>query len=165
MQHGLLRRRPVRLFGGRWRGWRFFSSTTNGIYRYGIAEFTQSGGMQWGRAFLLYVPAGGPSGVGGAKVSVSAKGLAGSIERRCRSNPSARRNRIDLAVTGPGGFSKTLKMGLCQLRGRPAISTTLNLPDPGNYTVTATTRKHHGTATFTVKPNRTGAVRVSLARK
>ncbi len=143
-----------------------FSSNAPGRYFFNTVAFTNT----WGNdghnlramAYLLYVPAGGPVGVGGVSLTVkSAAALSKNLTKRCKDgkNPKA-----TVTVTGPNDVAKTMKVGMCDLVKGGILKTTVDLLDPGAYTVTVQARKHSGQASFTIEQDTTKPVNVTLTR-
>ncbi|MGI9252531.1 MAG: hypothetical protein ACR2J8_02200 [Thermomicrobiales bacterium] len=110
---------------------------------------------------LLYIPAAGPAGVGGVEVNVSAGALGQKLGNRCE---AGRNPKAIVTVEGPQGFSKTLKVGACGLVKGGTHTRTLDLLDPGAYTVTVQAFKRRGQVRFTIEENTTKPVNVTLAR-
>ena len=141
-----------------------FSSTyVKGMY-FGSSLFTAvgSGIGSWGSSVLLYVPADGPAGVGGVSLTVKAKALSQKLVKRC--DKPGRTARATVTVTGPEGFTKTMKVGACALVKNGAMKHRVDLLDPGNYTVTVQAGKHSGEASFSIVQDRTKPVNVKLTR-
>jgi hypothetical protein len=142
-----------------------FSSTyTKGMY-FGSSPFIAAGnvtGSTWMSSVLLYLPADGPAGVGAAKVKMSAKSLSQKIEKRCAK--PGKTARATVIVTGPNGFERTLKTGVCGVLNGGIAKETLDLLDPGQYTVKATAGNRSGKASFTIEQDLTRPVNVKLKR-
>ena len=69
-----------------------------------------------------------------------------------------------MTVEGPHGFAKTLRTGICDIRHGGSVTETVDLLDPGEYTVTVHAGKWSGRASFTVEQDMTRPVSVTLAR-
>ncbi|MGI9252353.1 MAG: hypothetical protein ACR2J8_01295, partial [Thermomicrobiales bacterium] len=136
--------------------------TTKDVLYYGTSPFTAASSSTWDSTLLLYLPADGPVGVGGVSLTVKAKALSQKLEKRC-SKPG-RTARATVTVTGPEGFTKTMKAGACALVKNGAMKHRVDLLDPGDYTVSVQAGKHSGEATFTIVQDQTRPVNVKLTR-
>jgi len=136
-----------------------FSSTADGLY-FGTSKYSGATSNLNG-AKLIYVPAGGPVGVGGVEVHVSARKLGAKLAERCKAgkNPKA----IILAE-GPKGMSKTVKAGACALARGGTVKQAFDLLDAGVYTVTVTAGKRTGQASFTITQDTTRKLNLKLKR-
>jgi hypothetical protein len=137
-----------------------FSSTTSNGLHYGTSSFTAANVTIWKNSQLLYLPADGPDGVGGVSVKMTAKSLGKKLDKRC-DNPG-KTPKATVTVTGPNGFERTLKTGICRVLNGGFAKETLDLLDPGEYTVRATAGKRSGQETFTIERDRTKQVTVKL---
>jgi hypothetical protein len=140
----------------------FSSSYHNELY-YGTSQFSASSGF-WSDSLLLYLPADGPVGVGGVSMTVEAKAMALSQKLVKRCDKPGRTARATVTVTGPNGFTKTMKVGACDLVKSGAMQHRVDLLDIGPYTVSVQAGKHSGEASFTVEPDRTTRVNLKLTR-
>jgi hypothetical protein len=131
---------------------------------YGTSSFTAANVTTWKNSQLLYLPADGPVGVGGVKVTMSANRLNQKLETRCVQSPPNRIRAASVTVTGPHGFAKTLRFDVCTLSDAAAVAKTFDLLDEGTYTVTVQAGKHSGTASFTIVQDKTKTVNVKLTR-
>lgn len=122
--------------------------------------FTQADST-WANAQLLYVPAGGPVGVGGARMTISAPELTARMERRCARSETTPRARI--RIVGPNGMRKVTDFRVCRLRGDGVYRVLQDLLDPGRYAVRVRSGMHRGQASFTVEPDTTKRVSVAIA--
>ncbi|MGI9253844.1 MAG: hypothetical protein ACR2J8_08860, partial [Thermomicrobiales bacterium] len=135
---------------------------------------------------LLYVPSGGPVGVGGVSLEISPQKLSRKLQKRCRNHGMAVKALV--AIEGPHEFSKTMKGGACGLVKGGTVKTpvdlldaadypstaerrsphnvlyNVNLLDEGDYSVTVTVGKRSGQATFAIEPDTTKSVTVKLRR-
>jgi len=118
-------------------------------------------GTHWAYANLLYLPAGGPVGVGGARMTISAPELTARMEHRCARSETTPRARI--RIVGPNGMRKVTHFRVCRLRGDGVYRVLHDLLDPGLYTVRIRSGRHRGQASFTVEPDTTKRVSVAIA--
>ncbi len=111
----------------------------------GSAGFAMTANSQ---SQLLYIPAGGPTGVGSLRVR---PGLAPDRLRAACADGTAR--RASIRVRGPHGVDITRRIRLCG-RGRPVPRPLVTFPllDPGAYTVTLRTRTFSARARAKVSP-------------
>ncbi|MGI9254787.1 MAG: carboxypeptidase-like regulatory domain-containing protein, partial [Thermomicrobiales bacterium] len=143
-----------------------FSSTQSGL-SFGTTPFAGASSELYSDvnsadSSLIYIPPGGPVGVGGVSVQVKSAGaLGGKLAKRCKAgkNPKA-----TVTVEGPNGVSKTVKAGACALAKGGAVKRTFNLLDPGDYTVTVTAGKRTAQANFTITQDTTSRVNLKLQR-
>ena len=140
-----------------------FSSTQSVPLHLGTSPFTASNSTHWRSSDLLYIPADGPVGVGGVKVTMSANRLNQKLETRCVQSPPNKIRAASVTVTGPNKFAKTLRFDVCALSAA-AVAKTFDLLDPGDYTVTVQAGKQSGQETVTVVQDRTKPVNVKLTR-
>ncbi|MFM9106990.1 MAG: hypothetical protein ACKOWF_09870 [Chloroflexota bacterium] len=117
-------------------------------------------------AYILYVPAGGVTGVGGVSVNVQGGKWTEKLGKRCAKGGKGLKGSVQ--VTGPGGHDKTVAVNLCALAKGGSVKEMFDLLDPGIYTVKAETTKwkkqFSGSVTFTVETDTTVKVQVRLAR-
>jgi hypothetical protein len=139
-----------------------FSSASPGGLHYGTSPFTAASST-WQSSLLLYLPADGPVGVGGVKVTMIANRLNQKLETRCDQSPANKIRAASVTVTGPNGFAKTLRFDVCTLSDA-AVTRMFDLLDPGDYRVTVQAGKHSGEASFTIVPDKTKPVNVKLTR-
>ena len=136
---------------------------------FGTAGFTQTGAHAWdnsisdGTSLLLYIPAGGPAGVGGVRLQVNAETFGQKLRARCARAPQT--PRATVTVEGPYGMSKTFGLRVCRLRDGTTVRKRLDLLDPGTYTVTIRAGTHVAERTFTIEQGRTKNIGVTLRRK
>ena len=128
-----------------------------------LPAFTAASNSNWGNSVLLYLPADGPVGVGGVKVTMSTKHLTQKLEKRCDQSPANKIRAASVKVTGPNKFAKTLRFDVCALSAA-AVAKTFDLLDPGDYTVTVQAGKQSGQETVTVVQDKTKTVNVTLMR-
>ena len=117
----------------------------------------------WIQSALLYVPAGGPTGVGAVSASVAAPPsvIGQRLTARCR---PTRRPPVRVTVESFAGNPVTHRVDGCRLRnGGPVRVRTFDLLDPGRYTVTARTSGFRAKRTVTVRMNRTTRVALRLS--
>jgi hypothetical protein len=138
-----------------------FSSASSGLH-FGTSPFTAANVTTWKNSQLLYLPADGPVGVGGVSVKMTAKSLSQKFEKRC--DKPGKTARATVIVTGPNGFERTLKTGVCGVLNGGIAKETLDLLDPGQYTVKATAGNRSGKASFTIEQDLTRPVNVKLKR-
>ncbi|MFM9108201.1 MAG: hypothetical protein ACKOWF_16045, partial [Chloroflexota bacterium] len=139
-------------------------SSANGLF-FGSSPFTATS-SNLVNSFLLYVPAGGVSGVGGVSVALYGGKWTDKLGKRCAKGGKGLKGSVQ--VTGPGGYDKTVAVNLCALAKGGSVKETFDLLDPGTYTVKAATtnwkKRFGGSASVTVDPDRTGKVKVRLHR-
>jgi len=141
----------------------FSSSGRNPGFFFNASPLTAanaSGSSYWSYSPLLYLPAGGPVGVGAAAVGVSLAAPATDADaagQQC--GHGGKRAKATVTLTGPHGYEKTQRMRLCKLLEAPAH---FSLLDPGDYRAMVQTRGGVGEARFTVEQDRTRPVDVRL---
>ena len=111
---------------------------------------------------MLYLPADGPTGVGGIQVKAT------GIHRL--GNPCTQRTRLPLRLTATSTTGHTMRRVVNLCRAHRAGDTTLITPittllDPGTYTLTARTQGFHARKTVTVTKNTTTRTTVRLATR
>ncbi|MGI9252532.1 MAG: hypothetical protein ACR2J8_02205, partial [Thermomicrobiales bacterium] len=121
-----------------------------------------------GFARLLYIPAGGPAGVGGAKVTVeAAKNVARKLARGCRNG----KNPPGTVVVSwdqpwfnkPYIFTTTFKA--CNLTKQGVLNWSYGLLNVGDYTVTVTVGKYSGYVRYSLQQGKKKPVYVSVGRR
>ena len=138
------------------------STSPGDVFHYGTSPFTGANTDTWKNSLLLYLPADGPVGVGGVSLTVKAKALSQKLVKRC--DKPGRTARATVTITGPAGFTKTMKVGACALVKNGAMKHRVDLLDPGDYTVSVQAGKHSGKASFSIVQDRTKPVNVKLTR-
>jgi hypothetical protein len=141
-----------------------FSSTWTGL-NFGTSAYTAAS-SNLDQANLLYVPAGGVTGVGGVSVALQGGKWADKLGKRCTARGKGLKGSVQ--VTGPGGHDKTVAVNLCALAKGGSVKETFDLLDQGTYTVKAATtnwkKRFGGSGSVTVDPDRTSKVKVRLTR-
>ncbi len=137
-----------------------FSSTADGL-NFGTSAFAQAS-SDLHSAVLLHVPAEGAPGVGGVSVTVRGGKWTERLGKRCSSGGKGLKATVQ--VTGPHGLDKTQVVNLCRLQAGGGVKKSFTMLDPGEYTVTAWTKKYAGSGSFTVEPDQTGMAKVRLTR-
>ena len=137
-----------------------FSSTSVGL-NFGTSAFSEAF-SNLKEATLLYVPAGGVTGVGGVSVALHGGKWTDTLGKRCAAGGKGLKGSVQ--VTGPGGHDKTVAVNLCALAKGGSVEETFDLLDQGTYTVTVKAGKHSGEASFTIVQDRTKTVNVKLTR-
>jgi len=138
-----------------------FSSTQLGL-NYGTSPFAAAAGAFNGGQ-LVYVPAGGPAGVGATEVTVSAGKWTRTLDRRC--DARGKNPKATVTVRNRSGGVKSQKIGLCELRDAASVTRVFNLLDAGAYRVEARTKKHGGSGRVTVEQDQTVKISVRMTRK
>jgi hypothetical protein len=141
-----------------------FSSASPGGLHYGTSSFTATNVNTWESSPLLYLPADGPAGVGGAQVTMRAGDVSQKLEKKCSPSGSGKAPKAIITVAGPNGFAKTMKVGVCDVVRSGVMKLRVDLLDPGDYIVTVETGKHTGEASFTIEQDTTRPVNVTLER-
>ena len=104
----------------------------------------------------------GVSGVGDVAVTVRGGKWTERLGKRCASG--GKRPMATVRVTGPHGLDKSQVVNLCGLKAGGSVKKSFTMLDPGEYTVTARTKKYGASGSFTVEQNQTGKVTVRLTR-
>ncbi|MFM9107636.1 MAG: hypothetical protein ACKOWF_13165, partial [Chloroflexota bacterium] len=139
-----------------------FSSTSAGGLHFGTSPFTAASSSTWAGGDLVYIPAGGPVGVGGVRVSMTTDSLNHRLEKRCVQSLANKIRAATVRISGPNGFAKSQRFAVCTLANAAAVVRTFDLLDPGDYTATVQIGKRSEQETFTVKPNRTTKANLKL---
>ncbi|MFM9108540.1 MAG: hypothetical protein ACKOWF_17780 [Chloroflexota bacterium] len=141
-----------------------FSSTSAGL-NFGTSAFTATSD-NLKLADLLYVPAGGVTGVGGVLVKVLGGKWTDKLGKRCEKSGKGLNGIVK--VTGPFGNDQTVAVNLCALAKGGRVKERVDLLEQGIYTVQVETtnakKQFSGSVTFTVETDTTGGVKVRLAR-
>ncbi|MFM9108171.1 MAG: hypothetical protein ACKOWF_15895, partial [Chloroflexota bacterium] len=139
-----------------------FSSTEAGL-NFGTSAFTAASSKLTG-ADLVYIPAGGVTGVGAVSVKVHGRKWTDKLGKRCAAGGKGLKGIVK--VTGPNGHDKTVAVNLCALATGGSVKETFALLDPGTYTVQVETtnakKQFGGSVSVTVQPDQTPAVEVRL---
>ena len=137
-----------------------FSSTNDDI-AFNTSIFTSASMAAFNHTFLLYVPAGGPTGVGGIDLHVRLGEWSQRIGRHCDAEGLGKRN-ARVRITGPNGFRKSLTTDLCALRPGGALDYTFDLLDPGAHKIKVRSRGFIGTAKVDVEGDVSTPVTIRL---
>ena len=119
-------------------------------------------GTHWAYANLLYLPAGGPVGVGGVRVAIGAGTVNRFLRARCAEADAT--PRATVRIRGPHRTHRTFHLQVCRLLDGTTIRKRVDLLDPGEYRVVVRAGAHKGAATFTVEPDTTVKVPVTMKR-
>jgi hypothetical protein len=134
-----------------------------GNISFGTSEFASvNSTFNQHSSYLLYVPAEGTAGVGGVQVNVRDAHPGRKLVKRC--NERGKQPRATIELEGPNGFTKTTKVGACDLAKGGTVTATVDLLDPGRYSIRVQAGKHGGLAGSTVVAESTRPVNVKLKR-
>ena len=114
---------------------------------------------------LLYIPAGGPTTLGSARVQVPFVKDAERLATFCAKK--GRRVMADVSVSGPYGMKVKRRVNLCKLYDANSVRSEIKFGalDHGQYRVTVQSRSFYGQAEFVLNDNNVQDVSVTLRKR
>lgn len=114
---------------------------------------------------LLFIPAGGPTTLGSARVQVPFVEDAKRLATFCAKK--GRRTMADVSVSGPYGMKVKRRVNLCKLYDANAVRSEIKFGalDHGQYRVTVQSRSFYGQADFVLNDNNVQDVSVTLRKR
>jgi hypothetical protein len=116
-------------------------------------------------ANLLFIPAGGPTTLGSARVQVPFVKDAERLATFCAKKGS--RVMADVSVSGPYGMKVKRRVNLCKLYDANTVRSEIKFGalDHGQYRVTVQSRSFYGQADFVLNDNNVQDVSVTLRKR
>ena len=126
--------------------------------------YSQSSSNLYGPA-LLYIPAGGVTTNGTARVQVPFSGDAGRLSKFCAKQ--GRRAMATVSVSGPYGMKVKRRVNLCKLYDANGVRSEIEFGalDYGQYRVTVQSKRYYGQADFLLNDNNVQDVNVTLKKR